>query len=102
MYFSKFDDVLFVEGDPPGVQTIRPISTQHDGIFSQSQLKSLDTLKRVMAAEAKRAGGNAIIQFTYGQRNTFWRSLLSIDDVWWHASGVIANVNESALRIGRE
>lgn len=97
MYFSKFDDVLFVEGDPPRAQAIRPISTQHDGMFSQSQLKSLDTLKRVMAAEAKRAGGNAVIRFTYGQKNTFWRSLLSIDDVWWHASGVIAKVDEKSL-----
>ena len=100
MYFSKFDDVLFVEGDPPGAVIIRAISTQHDGMFSQSQLKSLDTLKRVMAAEARRAGGNAVIRFTYGQRNTFWRSLLSIDDVWWHASGMIAKVNENTLRHG--
>ena len=98
MYFSKFEDVLFVEGDPLGAVTIRPISTQHDGFFSQSQLKSLDTLKKVMADEAKRAGGNAVIRFTYGQKNTFWRSLLSIDDVWWHASGVIAKVNEQGLR----
>jgi hypothetical protein len=51
-----------------------------------------------MAAEAKRAGGNAVIRFTYGQKNTFWRSLLSMDDVWWHASGLIAKVNESNLR----
>jgi hypothetical protein len=51
MYFSKFEDVFFVEGNPPGAVTIRPISTQHDGFFSQSQLKSLDTLKKVMAAE---------------------------------------------------
>lgn len=98
MYFSKFKDVLFVEGDPPGAVTIRPISTQHDGFFSQSQLKSLDTLKEVMAEEVKKAGGNAVIRFTYGQKNTFWRSLLSIDDVWWHASGVIAKVSESSLK----
>jgi hypothetical protein len=98
MYFSKFDDVLFVEGDPPGATFIRRIDTKHDGIFSQSQLRSLDTLKRVMAAEAKKAGGNAIIRFAYGQRNTFWRSLLSIDDVWWYASGAIAKVDEQRLR----
>jgi hypothetical protein len=97
MYFAKFDDILFVEGDPPGATVIRQLDTKHDGIFSQSQLKSLDTLKRVMAAEAKRVGGNAVIRFTYGQRNTFWRSLLSIDDVWWYASGAIAKVNESSL-----
>src|SRR4051794_17322719 len=98
MYFSKFDDVLFIEGDPPGATVIRSISTQHDGVFSQSQLKSLDSLKRVMAKEVKQAGGNAVIRFTYGQKNTFWRSLLSIDDVWWHASGVIAKVNQQSLR----
>ena len=77
---------------------IRTISTEDDRAWGQSQLKSLDTLKRVMAKEVKKAGGNAVIRFTYGQRNTFWRSLFSMDDVWWHASGVIAKVTEGALK----
>ena len=99
MYFSKFEDVLFVEGDPLGAVTIRPISTQHDGFFSQSQLKSLDTLKKVMADEAKRAGGNAVIRYSPTVRKIRSGGIsCSIDDVWWHASGVIAKVNEQGLR----
>jgi len=97
MYFSKYDGVLFVEGDPRGATIIRPISTEDDRAWGQSQLKSLDTLKKTMAAEVKKAGGNAVVRFSYGQRNTFWRSLFSLDNVWWYASGVIANVDEHSL-----
>jgi hypothetical protein len=98
MYFAEFDGVLFIEGDPAGAFPIRSIATEHDGMFTQSQLKSLDTLKRTMAREAKRAGGNAIIRFQYGQRSSFWRSLFSLDDVYWQASGMIAKVDEKTLK----
>lgn len=93
MYHSIFDGVFFIEGDPAGSKIINAISSKHDGAFSQSQLKSLDTLKKEMARRVKAEGGNAVVNFTYGQKNTFWRSLLSIDDVWWFASGSIAIVD---------
>lgn len=97
MYWAEYKGIFFVEGIIPSATNIRNISTQHDGVFSQSQLKSLDTLKDKMVVEALAAGGNAVIDFKYGQRNTFWRSLLSIDDVWWHASGVIAKIQPGDL-----
>ena len=81
MYWAEYQGTCFVEGNPPHARHIRQIDSKHDGAFSQSQLKSLDTLKAGMVAQARLLGGNAIVNFTYGQRNTFWRSLLSIDDV---------------------
>lgn len=71
---------------------LRSIDTRHDGLISPSQLKSLDTLKGVMANEVLRADGNAVIDLKYGQRSTFLRSLLSLDGVYWFASSKIANI----------
>ena len=92
-YWAEFNGVYFIEGQMPGASILRSIDTKHDGIFSPSQLKSLDTLKETMAYQVLSAGGNAVIDFKYGQRSTFWRSLLSLDDVYWFASGKIAKVD---------
>lgn len=97
MYWAEYQGIYFVEGEVADARKYRAIDSRHDGIFSQSQLKSLDTLKDVMATEAKAAGGNAVVGFRYGQKNTFWRSLLSIDDVWWYASGTIAAIDPDRL-----
>ncbi len=92
-YWAEFNGVYFIEGPMPDVAVLRSIDTKHDGLFSPSQLKSLDTLKAVMAEEVLRAGGNAVIDFKYGQRSTFWRSLLSLDDVYWFASGKVVKIS---------
>jgi len=97
-YWAEYDGVYFVEGDVPGARRQGPIDTKHDGWFSQSQLKSLDTLKAAIAAQVRSMGANAVVDFRYGQKNSFWRSLMSIDDVWWYASGIVATVDKSALQ----
>ena len=97
MYWAEYKGVYFVEGALPAAHPIRPIDTKHDGWFSQSQLKSLDTIKDIMVREVKSAGGNAVIGFRYGQKNTFWRSLMSVDDVYWWASGEIASLSPGDL-----
>lgn len=99
MYWAEYKGVYFVEGVIDNVRMIRPISTSHDGWFSQSQLKSLDTIKDAMVKEVLSAGGNAVIEFVYGQKNTFWRSLLSVDDVYWYAKGQIAQIDPQKLPI---
>lgn len=91
-YWHEFNGVYFIEGQMPGASVLRLIDTKHDGIFSASQLKSLDTLKEVMAKEVISSGGNTVIDFKYGQRSTFWRSLFSLDDVYWFASGKVVKI----------
>lgn len=92
MIRTTFDGVSFIEGECNEAQQIKPVSVRIHGIFSQAQLKSLDDVKKKMAALAKESGGNAIIQFTYGQRSTFWTTLLGLDDVSWYGEGVIARL----------
>ncbi|WP_338468914.1 hypothetical protein V3I01_09775 [Sphingomonas sp. gentR] len=97
MHWAEHKAVFFVEGSPRGASVIAPIDTKIDGWFSQSQLKSLDTVKDAMVEQVVRAGGNAVIDFKYGQKSSFWRSLLSVDDVYWFASGKIASITPSML-----
>jgi hypothetical protein len=91
MFTTHFDDIAFVEGLPKDCEHIRRIKVEIGGVIQQAQLKSLDDVKRAMAADAKRAGGNAIVDFKYGQRSVGWlRSLWQMDDVNWYGTGIVA------------
>ena len=90
MYRSEYKGVLFFEGTPENCTIIRNISTEINEFFGQSQLKSLDDVKDRMIEIVKSSGGNAVVDFKYGQKSTFWKSLFGMDDVMWYASGKIA------------
>jgi len=92
MIRTSYDGILFVEDNYPESQHIKSVSVRITGMFSQAQLKSLDDVKKKMAALAKEAGGNAIVQFKYGQRSTIWTALIGLDDVGWYGDGIIARV----------
>lgn len=95
MHATKHDGVLFYEARPQLFEEIQRIDTELGGIvFSQAQLKTLRDVKTTMAYKAKELGGNAIIDFQYGQRSVgWWRSLLQMDDVNWYGSGVVAIIH---------
>ena len=97
MYWAEHQGVYFVEAMPAGAQILKSIDTKLDGFFTQSQLKSLDAIKDKMVIAVQEAGGNAVIDFKYGQRSTFWKSLFGMDNVLWHASGTIARIDAAAL-----
>ena len=99
MYISEYEGVYFVEGMPAGATVIKGISTVLDGCFSNAQLKTLDDVKREMAIQVKQSGGNAVVDFKYGQRSGgFWRCLFSLDDVCWNGEGKIARINLADLQ----
>jgi uncharacterized protein YbjQ (UPF0145 family) len=65
------------------------------GVLKSAQLSTLDDVKRVLAAQAKQLGANAVVDFQYGQKSVgIFASLFSRDDVNWHGSGVAAVVQE--------
>jgi len=45
-----------------------------------------------MAKEIRKSGGNALVNFKYGQKSSFWSSIGSWDDMSWQGSGDIAVV----------
>lgn len=97
MYSAEYKGIYFVEGIPPGSRLIGDISTEINETLGQSQLKSLDDVKEKMVELVRRGGGNAVVNFKYGQKSNFWKSLLSLDDVRWVASGKIAEIDPSLL-----
>ena len=92
MYCSEYKGVLFIEGMPENCRILCDISTEINECFGQSQLKSLDDVKEKMIVAVQKAGGNAVVDFKYGQKSSFWKSLFALDDVAWYASGKIAIV----------
>jgi hypothetical protein len=86
-----FEGIKFVEGCPPSARIIKPIRVEIGGVLTSAQLKNLDDVKRLMVDQARAAGGNAVIDFKYGQRSVgFLRSLIDRDDVHWYGDGKIA------------
>lgn len=91
MYTSSFNGIKFIEGCPKSARIIKPIRVEIGGVLTSAQLKSLDDVKQLMASQAKAAGGNAVVDFKYGQRSVgFFRSLIDRDDVNWYGEGRVA------------
>ena len=98
MHCSEMDDVVFVEETVPSAQIISHAQYKlHDGLFSQSQLKNLNDVKRKLAALVKKAGGNCLINFRYGQKSTFWSTLFGTDKINWFGEGDIARISQENL-----
>ena len=98
MYVSKYDGIYFIEGEIDNARTIKSVAIELNGVFSQTQLKTLDDVKKQMVSMAKKYNANAIIDFKYGQKSSFWKSIFSLDDVQWYGSGVIANISEDEIK----
>ncbi len=93
MFETVSDGIRFIEGMPKNCEIIGPVNVRIDGVFTSAQLKNLGDVKKLMAEKVKQSGGNAVVQFTYGQRSVgFFASLLFRDDVSWYGSGQIATV----------
>ena len=97
MYFAEYKNVFFIEGFPPEADVISEIASELNGAFSQNHLRSLDDLKEKMRAAVLKRGGNCVVDFKYGQRSTFWKSLLGMDNVYWYGTGKIATIPPSEM-----
>lgn len=94
MHVTMQDGIAFYEEMPANCEVIESVKIEIGGmLLTQSQLKTLKDVKRELAARASRAGGNAIVNFQYGQKSVGWfRSILQLDDVNWYGTGTIARV----------
>lgn len=100
MYWSQSGNIYFVEGRPPKSRDLGAVSVEVGGAFQHAQLRTLDDVKRAMAGKVRVKGGNAVIDFKYGQKSVgFWRSLFHTDDVTWYGSGRIATISASDLNV---
>jgi hypothetical protein len=90
MHVTTQDGIAFYETRPAGYEPIESINVESAGILS---MKSLRDVKHELAVRASRVGGNAIVDFKYGQRSYgIFRSLFHLGDHYWHGAGTIARV----------
>ena len=97
MHWSQHRGVYFVEGSPLSSQRKQSITTELNEFFSQNHLKTLDDLKDRMAQQAISSGCNAVIDFKYGQRSSFWKSIMGMDNILWFGSGTLATIDPEGL-----
>jgi len=97
MYWAEHEGVLFIEGTPEGTKAGPAISTELNNFFSQNHLKTLDDLKDRMAESARQTGFNAIVDFKYGQRSSFIKSIFGMDNVLWYGTGRFANIERGTF-----
>jgi len=83
-YTSIYKNIVFIEGEHSSAQKVIKVKSRKCWIGAQ--LKNLDNIKDTLAAKARAAGCNAVIDFKYGQR----ARLLAIDDVAFYGSGTAA------------
>lgn len=88
MYITITSGIVFIEGNH---QEARPLGRIDVTLNWQAQHKSLADVKRKMAEEARKLGANTIIDFTYGQKSTFWSFG---DKVQWYGKGIAARLPE--------
>ncbi len=98
MHWTEHRSVYFVEGTPSGSKRGQAISTELNDFFAQNHLKNLDDLKDRMAQQAVASGYNAVIEFKYGQRSSFWKSIMGMDNILWFGSGVLATIDPAELK----
>ena len=98
MHWSEYRGIFFVEGSPPSAKRRQTVNAELNEFFSQNHLKTLDDLKDRMAQQAISSGCNAIVDFKYGQRSSFWKSIVGMDNILWSGSGVLATIDPADLK----
>ena len=95
-YKFLYKGIIFIEGDEPRATIIAPI--KYNKLFSfNSQLQTLDCVKNQLVEQTLSCGGNAVVNFEYGQKSSGWlaSSLFALDDnIKWYGSGMAAKLPE--------
>lgn len=95
-YTSIYKGIIFIEGFEPSAKVLKDI--EYKKLFSfNSQIQTLDCVKEQLIEQTIALGGNAVINFKYGQKSSGWfkSALFSLDDnIKWYGSGTAAIIPE--------
>lgn len=89
-YTFIYKGMIFIEGAEPSAKILGRIEYEKFLTFN-SQLKTIECVKDQLIEKTIAMGGNAIIEFKYGQKSSSWikSSLFSLDDnVEWYGTGL--------------
>ncbi len=99
-YTSVYKGIIFIEGYEPTARVLSPITFEKSFTFN-SQSQTLDCVKDQFVEKTLRLGGNAVVNFQYGQKTAGWfKSMLCScdDDVRWHGNGMAAILPEEKIQ----
>ena len=89
-YTSIYKGVIFIEGAEQTAEILGQV--EYKKLFSfNSQIQTLDCVKDQLIEQTLALGGNAIIDFKYGQKSSGWFEsfLFNLDDnIKWYGSGL--------------
>jgi len=83
---TEYDGVFFTEGPIPVGVKLGELKVE-----SRKQNTNLEELKKQLASQVKRLGGNALENFNYVQQGT----VLSFSSTRWRATGTAVKASES-------
>lgn len=95
-YTFIYKDIIFIEGNDTSAKILGSIEYKKTFTFN-SQSKTIDCVKDQLVEKTIELGGNAILNFTYGQKSSGWfkASLFALDDdIKWYGNGVAAILPE--------
>ena len=95
-YTTIYKGIIFVEGKEPSAKLLGKVEYKKALSFN-AQLKTLNDVKDQLVEKTIALGGNAVVDFTYGQKSLGWfkASFSSLDDnVKWHGAGTAAIIPE--------
>ena len=100
-YKSIYKDIIFIEGPKEYVRNLGRVEYKKGLSLYNNQMKNLNDVKNQLAEKATSMGGNCIINFKYGQKNTSWLKsiLLSLDDnVNWYGDGQVVVISDEKYK----
>ena len=91
-YYSMYKGIIFIEGADPSAKILQKVEYKKALTFN-SQIQTLDCVKEQLAKKTLALGGNAVVDFKYGQKSYGWFKAMffSLDDnIKWYGSGMAA------------
>ena len=98
-YTSIYKGIFFIEGAEPTATMFENVEYKKVCTFN-SQIQTLDCVKDQLVEKTLMLGGNAVVNFKYGQKSSGWfkSSLFSLDDnIKWYGSGCAAILPEERI-----
>ena len=95
-YTTIYKGIIFIEGEEPTAKILGAV--EYKKLFSfNAQIQTIDCVKDQLVEQTIALGGNAVINFKYGQKSSGWfkSSLFALDDnIKWHGNGLAAILPE--------
>ena len=95
-HISIYKNIIFIEGFEPLAKILGEV-TYKKLLTYNSQIQTIDCVKDQLVEKTVALGGNAVINFKYGQKSSGWFKSILLgfdDDIKWYGSGLASILPE--------